>query len=113
MSSSPFPSLPIPPHPQGGREGTVELNSESQTGNAKLIVNTENVCNLFITYIDIQNKLHTRFYATSVRKAHYLLDIYLLKSSSTFPSYPPHPHPQGAEKRERKNYNFSCQISNK
>ena len=48
--------------------------------------------------IDIQNKLHTRFYATSVRKAHYLLVIYLLKSSSTFPSTPPPPPTRGERK---------------
>ena len=42
------------------------------------------VRNLFITYIDIQNELLTRFCVASVRKSYYLLDIYLLKSSSTF-----------------------------
>jgi hypothetical protein len=56
------------------------------------------VRNIFLTFIDIQNKLHTRFGAMSIRKAYYLLDIYILKFSFSFPS-PPSPTTHRGERK--------------
>ena len=85
------------------REWKLNLFSSKSRDEMRDVVNKIDT-NKYDLIIDMQNKLHTRFCTTSIRKAPYLLVIYLLKSSSKFlSSPPPHQYPQGGEKRERKN----------